>query len=96
MSKYLCQTCKFNNHGWCNINSFNGLKKKNIQECENYKICKECGSELIIKKDFDYDKRPHLSISINEEEVFIPVKCITDFIENKDSKSMKVILDYTD
>lgn len=35
---YICETCKFNNHGWCEKRKFNGLKKKNIQkdECKYY------------------------------------------------------------
>lgn len=34
---YLCQTCKYNNNGWCNTLRFNGLKKQNIQDCNYYK-----------------------------------------------------------
>ena len=33
---YICEDCKNNNNGWCNIQRFNGLKKKNIQNCEYY------------------------------------------------------------
>lgn len=33
---YLCENCKNNNNGWCTANKFNGLKKKNIQECTMY------------------------------------------------------------
>lgn len=33
---YLCENCKNNNNGWCTANKFNGLKKKNIQECAMY------------------------------------------------------------
>lgn len=36
MKNYLCKNCKYNNNGWCNKRSFNGLK--NIVECEYYKI----------------------------------------------------------
>lgn len=47
---YKCETCKYNNNGWCNIKKFNGLKKKNIQECENYKTN---ATELIMYKGID-------------------------------------------
>ena len=33
---YLCETCKNNNCGWCTVNRMNGLKKKNIQICDDY------------------------------------------------------------
>ena len=33
---YICEDWKNKNNGWCNIQRFNGLKKKNIQNCEYY------------------------------------------------------------
>lgn len=36
MSKYLCQTCKSNNNGWCTVRKCNGLKKMNIMSCNTY------------------------------------------------------------
>lgn len=36
MKNYLCKNCRYNNNGWCNKRSFNGLKK--ITDCEYYKI----------------------------------------------------------
>lgn len=36
MSKYLCQSCKSNNNGWCTVRKCNGLKKMNITSCNTY------------------------------------------------------------
>ena len=33
---YICEDCKNNNNGWCVSKKFNGLKKKNIQNCIAY------------------------------------------------------------
>ena len=33
---YMCEQCKNNNNGWCNIKKFNGLKKRNIRDCIYY------------------------------------------------------------
>lgn len=38
MSYYLCQDCKHNNNGWCNVKRMNGLKKKGIIKCTDYEI----------------------------------------------------------
>lgn len=35
---YLCESCSYNNHGWCTEYEFNGLKKKNIQRCKSFKM----------------------------------------------------------
>ena len=36
MKNYLCKDCRYNNNGWCNKHSFNGLKK--VTDCEDYKV----------------------------------------------------------
>ncbi|WP_297428956.1 hypothetical protein [Clostridium sp.] len=78
MSKYLCENCKWNNNGWCKQKQMNGLKKKNILECDSYKAE---GTELYISKSKDAFDVPHLIIKINNEEVFIPTSIITDFVK---------------
>lgn len=83
---YKCQTCSNNNNGWCNVKKFNGLKKRNIQLCEYFKIN---GDELIIEKSKDGFGVNHLTISINGNEVFIPQSVMVDFI-NSDSKNIKI------
>ena len=83
---YKCQKCRYNNNGWCNIKRFNGLKKKNIQECEDYKVD---GTEFTIIREKDGLGTKSLTISIDDNEVFIPEKVIADFI-NGSSRGIKV------
>ncbi|MDK0595797.1 hypothetical protein P5F14_15290 [Clostridium perfringens] len=84
---YKCETCKYNNNGWCNIKKFNGLKKKNIQECEKYKTN---ATELIMYKGIDGLGQDDITIKINNEEVYIPLKVIKDFISNDKVYRIKV------
>ena len=44
---YICEDCKNNNNGWCNIQRFNGLKKKNIQNCKYYEKVYQFKSKFI-------------------------------------------------
>jgi hypothetical protein len=47
--------------------------------------------EFYIYKGKDALNTPHLTIKINDEEVFIPTKIITDFIQG-DGKNIKIII----
>lgn len=86
MSNYLCQNCKNNNNGWCNAKKMNGLKKKNITKCEEYK-----GDETIFKvsRSKDCFEVEHLTIEIDDVGVIIPTHVITDFLNSK-GKNIKV------
>lgn len=61
MDRYLCEKCNFNNNGWCKIKQFNGLRKRNIQECNEYKTSFD-------EKDRNLDKL--IELSRKEEEKF--------------------------
>lgn len=86
---YKCQDCKNNNNGWCNIKKFNGLKKKNIENCEDYK---GDNTQLQIAKSKDVFEIDHLTITINEESVFIPTHIIKDFMEDKKANKISVTI----
>lgn len=89
MSKYLCEECKYNNNGWCKIKQFNGLRKKNIQECEDFKGNAKY-THLEIIKSLDGEGRKSLTINVNNEAVFIPEEIITDFINDAAQGSIGV------
>lgn len=47
---YICEDCKWNNNGWCKKIGMNGLKKKNIQECDDYSSTGETKLSIYKKK----------------------------------------------
>jgi hypothetical protein len=88
MSKYLCEECKFNNNGWCKIKKTNGLKQKNIQECDSYK---KTGTTLILERGIhDYYGTEMMAIKINDEVFEVPVYVVENFIKNDKNKSIEV------
>lgn len=83
MAKYLCQNCTVNNHGWCPKKQMNGLKKLGYtkpDDCNDYNGNEKADTFVTFKKSKDGERRPHLTITINKEIVFIPTSIITDFL----------------
>jgi len=90
MSKYLCESCKSNNNGWCKTKKMNGLKQKNIQECDSYK---RNGTTLILERGIrDYYGTEMMAIKINDEVFEVPVYVIENFIKNEKNKSIEINL----
>ena len=89
MAKYLCQDCNNNNHGWCPKKQMNGLKKLGFtkpSDCSDYDGNESADTFVILRKCSDADQKPHLTITINKEEVFIPTSIIEDFINGKSTE----------
>lgn len=63
MDNYLCLNCKENNNGWCNEKKTNGLKKKNIQNCDHYKT-DEVGVKLVDERFEELIYRSNDSIEL--------------------------------
>nr|DAH65641.1 MAG TPA: hypothetical protein [Caudoviricetes sp.] len=85
---YLCKDCKNNNHGWCMKKKINGLKKLDIKQCEFHA---PFGTNVRIVKSIDGIGQPSLSLFINDEGAFIPVKIIEEFLkENAQSIEINI------
>lgn len=88
MSKYLCEDCKHNNNGWCKQKRMNGLKKLNIQECENFS---RKGTFLILSKGVhDYLGQEIMTIKINDDAVEIPIIIMQEFINGENIKEQEI------
>ena len=90
MSKYLCVECKFNNNGWCKQKKMNGLKKLNIQECDDFK---KHGTILTLERQGkDYYGQELMLIKINNEVAEIPVIVLEDFIKDKTCPNREIVI----
>lgn len=76
MKNYLCKNCKYNNNGWCNKLSFNGLKK--ITDCEYYKI-DNCTESII--------SNTHTPLTISTQKKY----CV-DFNKVEDFNDLKNVV----
>lgn len=85
MKNYLCKNCRYNNNGWCNKRSFNGLKK--ITDCEYYKIndytvdynCSESTLENI-HEPFTISKQKTYKIDFDKVNTINDIKLILEAI----------------
>ncbi|WP_252227996.1 hypothetical protein [Clostridium sp. ZBS3] len=75
---YICKDCKNNNHGWCLKKKINGLKRLNVEQCDFHN---PQGTNVRIVKSIDGIGEPSLSIFINDEGAFIPVKIVEEFLK---------------
>jgi hypothetical protein len=88
MSKYLCETCKQNNNGWCKEHKINGLKAKNIQKCDSFS---KPGTAFVLERESkDYYGQDMVSVKINNEIVCVPMIVLEKFINDKDMKKQEV------
>lgn len=75
---YICKDCEHNNHGWCLKKRVNGLKRLNFEQCEFHT---DPGTNIYIVKSTDGIGQPSLSIRINDEEAYIPISIIEEFLK---------------
>jgi hypothetical protein len=86
--KYLCENCKFNNNGWCKQKKMNGLKAKNIQECESFR---KTGTTFSIKRESkDFYGQELVLVKINDEVAEMPIMILENFIKDKATKNIEV------
>ena len=88
MSKYLCESCKQNNNGWCKIHKMNGLKAKNIQKCDDFS---KPGTLFVLERESkDYYGQEMVLVKINDEVAEMPIRVIEQFINDKGMRTQEV------
>lgn len=99
MYRYLCEVCSMNNNGWCKANKFNGLKKRNIQKCDNFDSIDKKDSQSPILNDITFadlgidfseiEKEVSSALTLNDDDLMAMSGILTTVL--KVTKSERLI-----